>query len=153
MSTTKPRYIDLYLNILIFFLISFIFFFIFYKKEISLSWDGYIYMALAENIHSGIGFTLCNQPHLFHSPGFPFLINVFMSVFKNAIISSQFICSFSYFITLSLIYIFCSINFKNKYIGIISIIIYFFSGNIQQFTNTILAENILTPFYSLKQIK
>lgn len=49
-------------------------------------WDSFIYMLLAENLYANGAYSLDGFPHSFHPPGFPFLISLFMYVFRGDVI-------------------------------------------------------------------
>ena len=136
---------------LIFFMgFPFLLFFLLKNKSITLTWDGYIYLALAQNISEGRGFTLGTKPHLFHSPLFPFLIAGMKNCFHlDVITSAHLLCTLFFSLNIFLIFSYCKHYLRSQRIGFYAILIYILSERVQRYSIATISENVLTPLYGI----
>lgn len=118
------------------------------NKELTLSFDSYVYLALADSMVKGNGFTLCGHPHIFHSPGFPWLISCIQRCTGiNAITAGHLLCAFSLFATVYGMYWISKKVFLSQKVGILAAMLFLFSGRVQEYSLAIMAENMLAPLY------
>ena len=137
-------------KIFVFFIILFplLLFFLLKNKELTVTFDSYAYLALADNLAQGHGFTLCNTPHIFHSPGFPLMMCAVKSITGfNMINSGHLLCSISLSITAFLMFWIGKKIFLSENIGMLSVYLFLLSGRVQKIAMVLKAENVLAPLY------
>jgi len=123
--TLKRIFCDRYnIGMIIFLCLPLLNFFLLSNKVITLFYDGYAYLLIAESLYSGQGIKIGDITHVFYPPGFPFFIAFFKLFIHNSIMAAQFLCAVLSDINILMMFYLCKKYFNSKFIGLLAALIY-----------------------------